>query len=83
MIGEPAAKLLWDARRAADRVAPITAGKTFSDYLTLLPVRHSFRGGTSAYAAARIGRLDWKRRRLRCCCWAGRAGWFAPVSAGT
>jgi len=34
MTGEPAAKLLWDARQAADRIARITAGKTFADYLS-------------------------------------------------
>jgi uncharacterized protein with HEPN domain len=31
--GEAAAKLLWDARRAADRIARITSGKSFEDYL--------------------------------------------------
>jgi uncharacterized protein with HEPN domain len=34
MTGEPAAKLLWDAQPAADRIARITAGKTFADYLS-------------------------------------------------
>lgn len=34
MTGEPATKLLWDARRAANRIARITAGKTFADYLS-------------------------------------------------
>ena len=29
---DDAAKLLWDARRAAERIARYTAGKTFSDY---------------------------------------------------
>jgi uncharacterized protein with HEPN domain len=33
MISEAAAKLLWDARRAADRIARITAGRSFEDYL--------------------------------------------------
>jgi uncharacterized protein with HEPN domain len=33
MIDEPAAKLLWDARQAAGRIAHITAGKTFADYV--------------------------------------------------
>jgi hypothetical protein len=32
MISEPAAKLLWDARQAAESIARITAGKTFADY---------------------------------------------------
>jgi len=34
MTGEPAAKLLWDARQAADRIARIVAGKSFDDYLS-------------------------------------------------
>ncbi len=34
MTNEPATKLLWDARQAADRVARITVGKTFADYLS-------------------------------------------------
>ncbi len=33
MTGE-AAKLVWDARQAADRIARIAAGKTFDDYLS-------------------------------------------------
>lgn len=33
MTSETAAKLLWDARQAADRVARITAGRSFDDYL--------------------------------------------------
>lgn len=33
MTGEASAKLLWDARQAADRVARITAGRSFDDYL--------------------------------------------------
>jgi uncharacterized protein with HEPN domain len=33
MTGEPAAKLLWDAQPAADRIARIIAGKSFADYL--------------------------------------------------
>jgi uncharacterized protein with HEPN domain len=33
MIREPEAKLLWDARQAADRIARIVAGKSFEDYL--------------------------------------------------
>ena len=33
MISDPAAKLLWDARRAADRIAGVVAGKSFADYL--------------------------------------------------
>ncbi len=33
MISDPAAKLLWDARRAADRIAGVVAGKSFEDYL--------------------------------------------------
>ena len=28
------AKLLWDARRAADRIAKVTAGRSFEDYLS-------------------------------------------------
>jgi uncharacterized protein with HEPN domain len=31
--GEAAAKLLWDARRAADRIARITTGKSLKDYM--------------------------------------------------
>jgi len=34
MTGEAAGKLLWDAAQAADRIARITAGKTFADYLS-------------------------------------------------
>ena len=34
MTDSPAAKLLWDAQQAADRIARITAGKTFADYLS-------------------------------------------------
>jgi uncharacterized protein with HEPN domain len=34
MTDAPAAKLLWDARQAADRIARITAGKSFADYLS-------------------------------------------------
>jgi uncharacterized protein with HEPN domain len=33
MISDPAAKLLWDARRAADRIAGVVAGKRFEDYI--------------------------------------------------
>lgn len=33
MIGEDAAKLLWDAQGAADRIARFTAGRSFDDYL--------------------------------------------------
>jgi uncharacterized protein with HEPN domain len=33
MISAQAATLLWDARRAADRIARIVAGKTFEGYL--------------------------------------------------
>ena len=32
-LPEPSAKLLWDARRAAERVARFTAGRSFDDYL--------------------------------------------------
>lgn len=34
MTSEAMAKLLWDARRAADRIARITAGRGFADYLS-------------------------------------------------
>jgi uncharacterized protein with HEPN domain len=34
MTSEAAAKLLWDARQAADRIARITAGRAFEDYLS-------------------------------------------------
>jgi hypothetical protein len=34
MVGAPdAAKYLWDARRAAERIARFTDGRTLSDYL--------------------------------------------------
>jgi hypothetical protein len=33
MISESAATLMWDARRAADRIARVVAGKSFADYL--------------------------------------------------
>lgn len=33
MIGEEAAKLLWDARGAAERIARFTADRGFDDYL--------------------------------------------------
>lgn len=34
MTSEAVAKLLWDARQAADRIARITDGKRFEDYLS-------------------------------------------------
>lgn len=33
MIGDEAAKLLWDARGAAERIARFTAGRSFEDFL--------------------------------------------------
>lgn len=33
MISVQAARLLWDARRAADRIAQVVAGKDFADHL--------------------------------------------------
>ncbi|MGH7104562.1 MAG: HepT-like ribonuclease domain-containing protein [Acetobacteraceae bacterium] len=33
MISEAAAKYLWDARRAATRIARFTAGRSYGDYL--------------------------------------------------
>lgn len=30
----PAAKYLWDARRAAEKITRFTAGRTYDDYLT-------------------------------------------------
>ena len=33
MAGRSAAKYLWDAQRAAERVARFTAGRSFEDYL--------------------------------------------------
>jgi uncharacterized protein with HEPN domain len=33
MIGNEAAKLLWDAREAAERIVRFTAGRSFDDYL--------------------------------------------------
>lgn len=32
-IGDRAAKYLWDARRAAERIARFTGGRSFEDYL--------------------------------------------------
>jgi uncharacterized protein with HEPN domain len=33
MIGNEAAKLLWDAQEAAERIGRFTAGRSFDDYL--------------------------------------------------
>jgi hypothetical protein len=33
MSSDPAAKLLWDARRAGDRIARVVAKKSFEDYV--------------------------------------------------
>ena len=60
MIGEDAAKLLWDAQDAAERIGRFTAGRSFDDHLAddmlRAAVERQFEIIDEAFAALR--RLD-------------------------